>query len=334
MSYFIRVNSGIDSIYVLTQYKAQSVLEHIQRGWIHRVAGRDSFINVVPAQMQMGKDWYRGTADAVYQNQVMILQFDPDLVLVFAADHIYKMNIRQMIDFHLEVGAKATVACLPVPRSEASSFGVLGVDSQMHVTEFLEKPEDPPGMPGDPKNSLASMGNYIFDPDTLVRILQEDAEREDSLHDFGRNIFPAFREVGQAYAYDFAKNRIPGLAHADERGYWRDVGTIESYYEANLDLKEVQPQLNLYNWKWPIMTSNFNDPPAKFVFDDAGRRGMALQSAVSSGCILAGGYAKDSILGRNVFLDAGAEVYDSVLLDNVYIGPGATANLRSCRDSS
>ena len=185
------VNSGIDSIYVLTQYKAQSVLEHIQRGWIHRVAGRDSFINVVPAQMQMGKDWYRGTADAVYQNQVLIRQFDPDLVLVFAADHIYKMNIRQMIDFHLEIGSKATVACLPVPRSEAGSFGVVGVDSQMRVTEFLEKPEDPPGMPGDPQRSFVSMGNYIFDPDTLIGILQEDAEREDSLHDFGRNIFPA-----------------------------------------------------------------------------------------------------------------------------------------------
>ena len=315
------VNSNIDSIYVLTQYKAQSVLEHIQRGWIHRVAGRDSFINVVPAQMQMGTDWYQGTADAVYQNLMLIQQFDPDLVLIFAADHIYKMNIRQMIDFHLEVGSKATVACLPVPRSEAGSFGIVGVDSQMHVTEFLEKPTDPPGMPDDPESSFASMGNYIFDPDTLIKILKEDAEREDSHHDFGRNILPAVSETGQAYAYDFAKNRIPGLAHADEKSYWRDVGTIESYYEANMDLKEVQPQLNLYNWKWPIMTSNFNDPPAKFVFDDAGRRGMAVQSAVSSGCILAGGYVKDSVLGRNVFLDAGAEVYDSILLDNVYIGP-------------
>ncbi|HKZ51915.1 MAG TPA: glucose-1-phosphate adenylyltransferase [Candidatus Acidoferrales bacterium] len=317
------VNSSITAIYVLTQYKAQSVLEHIQRGWIRRVTGRNSFIQVVPAQMQLGSSWYRGTANAVYQNLNLLHAFEPDLVVVFGADHVYKMNIRQMVDFHLDRGAQATVACLRVPRTAASSFGVVQVDERGKIERFLEKPAEPPGLPSNPDLSLASMGNYVFDPAVLIEVLRADAARSDSTHDFGHDIFPEFARSGLAYAYDFAQNRIPGSLIEEELAYWRDVGTIETYYEANLDLKNVQPQLNLYNWKWPIMTARFNDPPAKFVFDEAQRRGLVVQSIVSPGCILAGGYAKDSVLGRNVFLDAASEVRDSILFDNVYIGPGA-----------
>ena len=315
------VHSGITSIYVLTQYKAQSVLEHIQDGWVDRVAGRGQFITVVPAQMQLGLRWYRGTADAVHQNLNLIEEFAPEVVAIFGADHIYKMNIRQMIDFHRESGAKATVACLPTPRAEASSFGIATVDDRLQVKEFLEKPENPPAIPGRPDFSFASMGNYIFDPKTLLEVLRSDADDPDSRHDFGQNILPALTQSGVVYAYDFAQNRIPGSSLKEELAYWRDVGTIESYYDASLDLKNVQPQLNLFNWKWPILTANYNDPPAKFVFDEEGRRGVAAQAVVSPGCILAGGFAKDSILGRNVFLDAGSEVRDSIILDNVHVGP-------------
>jgi len=317
------VNSGITAIYILTQYKGQSVLEHVQRAWMQRVTGRDSFIQVVPAQMQRGEDWYQGTADAVHQNLNLLRQYNPDIVLVFGADHIYKMNIRQMVEFHLESKAKASVACLPMPRASAASFGVMEVDARSKIKKFLEKPADPPGMPGHEELSLVSMGNYVFNTATLTEALAADEARPDSAHDFGRNIFPALAGDGRAYAYDFTQNRIPGSFLKEELGYWRDAGTLETYFEANLDLKNVQPQLNLYNWKWPIMSANYNDPPAKFVFDEEGRRGESVQSVVSPGCILAGGYAKDSILGRNVFLDAGCEVHDSILLDNVYIGPGA-----------
>ena len=317
------VNSGIRSIYVLTQYKAQSLLQHIQHGWMNRVSGRDNFIHVVPAQMQLGAGWYRGTADAVYQNMNLVHQFDPDVVVVFGADHIYKMNIRQMVEYHLELAAKATVACLPVPRAQASTLGVVAVDERNQIKEFLEKPAEPPGLPAQPDLALGSMGNYVFEPRTLVETLRADAADPNSAHDFGADVLPALIGSGVVYAYDFSQNRIPGSFLKEELAYWRDVGSIEAYYEANLDLKNVQPQLNLYNWKWPIMTANFNDPPAKFVFDEAGRRGEAVQSVVSPGCILAGGFAKDSVLGRNVFLDAGSEVHDSIILDSVYIGPGA-----------
>lgn len=317
------VNSGIHAIYVLTQYKAQSILEHIQRGWMHRVAGRDAFIRVVPAQMQLGPDWYQGTADAVFQNINLIEQFQPDVVVVFGADHIYKMQIRQMINFHLESRAKASVACVPVSREQASEFGILSVDERGKVLRFVEKPDKPPTLPHNSELALASMGNYALDPKTLVETLRADAERPDSAHDFGRSILPTLPDTCAMYAYDFSLNRIPGSHAPEERAYWRDVGTIETYYEATLDLKNVQPQLNLFNWKWPIITTSFNDPPAKFVFDEEGRRGTAIQSVVSPGCILAGGYVKDSVLGRNIFLDAGCEVRESILLDNVYVGPRA-----------
>lgn len=317
------VNSDINAIYVLTQYKAQSVLEHIQRGWMTRAMGRDSFINAVPAQMQTGQSWYRGTADAIYQNLERLVEFEPDVVAVFGADHIYKMNIRQMVDQHLEAGARATVACLRVPSVQASAFGVAAVDSTTRITGFVEKPAEPPTVPGDPDASLVSMGNYVFDPTALVDALRSDAEDAASAHDFGRDILPRLVAEGVVYAHDFSANLIPGVGDEGEQGYWRDVGTLDAYFEANLDLKNVTPQLNLYNWEWPIHTATYNDPPAKFVFDEPGRRGEAVQSIVSPGCILAGGFAKDSILGRNVVLHSGSEVVESVLMDNVDIGRGA-----------
>jgi len=316
------VNSGITAIYVLTQYKAQSVLEHIQNGWMNRVAGHSSFVQVVPAQMQISNRWYRGTADAIYQNIDLLRRFRPDVVVVFGADHIYKMNIQQMIDFHLEVGAKACVACLTVPRESATAFGVVDVDAKGRVKGFLEKPSDPPGMPDHPEFSLVSMGNYTFDPSVLVDALKADAERKESSHDFGKDIFPSLTGQGLAWAYDFSKNRIPGGSAKEEHGYWQDVGTIEAYYEANLDLKNPLPRLNLYNWKWPIVTARFNDPPVKFVFGEGRSTGVAM-SIISSGCIVAGGSVTDSVFGRNVYVDKGGQVENSIVMDNVYIGPGA-----------
>ncbi len=316
------VNSGIRSVYVLTQYKAQSLVEHVQRAWGSRNSHSD-FVTVVPAQMRMGESWYRGTADSVFQNFHMVEDCKPDLLLVFGADHIYKMNVRQMVDFHRERDALATVACIPVAKEEASSFGIMEVDSQGRIVGFEEKPkENPKTIPGDPTKCLASMGNYIFQPDVLAEALLADARRE-SRHDFGHDVIPSFLETGRAYAYNFYENRIPGAKTIEENCYWRDVGTIDAYYEAAVDLKNVVPALNLYAWEWPIMTASYSDPPLKMVFDEAARRGQVLQSTVAGGCIIAGGFVKDSILGRNVFVDEGAEVRDSVIFDNVYIGKGA-----------
>ncbi|MBI2818194.1 MAG: glucose-1-phosphate adenylyltransferase [Acidobacteria bacterium] len=317
------VHSGINSIYILTQYKAQPLIDHVYRGWTQRVSGRDQFITVVPAQMQLGTEWYRGTADSVYQNLNLVDQYNPDVVLIFGADHIYKMNIAQMVRFHRDSGAKATVACLPVPREEASQFGIIDVDARGKVLSLIEKPDKPPGMPGNPGKSLASMGNYAFDPNLLREVLQEIGGNSEGQHDFGHNVLPGLADSGVVWAYDFSQNRIPGTAAGEEEAYWRDVGTLEAYYDANMDLKNVQPCLNLFNWKWPILTVNYNDPPTKFVFDDNGRRGELIQSTVAAGCIIAGGRAKDSILGRNVVLDAGSEVRESILMDNVHIGAGA-----------
>jgi glucose-1-phosphate adenylyltransferase len=315
------VHSKVSAIYVLTQYKAQSLLEHLQAGWIHQ-SGPDSFITAVPAQMQSGAEWYRGTADAIYQNLRLLDRTRPEIVAVFGADHIYKMNVRQMIDFHVRRDAAATIACLPVPVAEAADFGVVIVDESWRVIGFEEKPTAPREIPDRPGWALVSMGNYLFRTGVLVEVLRADAADATSAHDFGRSILPRMVDVYPVYAYDFLRNRIPRESES-EVSYWRDIGTIDAYFTANLDLKDVQPKLNLYNWSWPIRTVSFTDPPAKFVFDEQGRRGEAVQSVVCSGCILSGGYVKDSVLGRNVFVDEGAEVFESVILDNVFIGKRA-----------
>lgn len=319
------VNSGINAIYVLTQYKAQSLISHIQRAWWFVGGMQDAFATVVPAQMQIGDMWYRGTADAIYQNLNLIEQYGPDAVAVFGADHIYKMNIRQMADFHFDKGAAATVACLPVPAEEVKPFGVIEADDDFRIRDFVEKPDPDaaPRMPGNPDLAMVSMGNYIFDTNVLIDVLVQDAAQSGP-HDFGQSIFPNMVKRMDVYAYDFSSNRIPVHRGFEvERPYWRDVGTIESYFEASMDLKSVQPELNLFNWAWPIMSANFNTPPAKFVFDDDSRRGEAIQSLITGGCIIAGGLVKDSVLGRNIVVDERSEVIESILMDNVVIGRGA-----------
>jgi glucose-1-phosphate adenylyltransferase len=315
------VNSGCERIYVLTQYKAQSLLEHLQRAWI-TVGSRDSFITAVPAQMRAGGSWYRGTADAIHQNLNLLHRSDPTIVAVFGADHIYKMNVQQMVDFHVERRSDCTVACLPVPVDQARSLGVVEIDEHGRIVRFYEKPQKPVEMPHHKGYALASMGNYLFDRRKMIEVLEADAGDPSSSHDFGKDLIPGMIENGRVFAYDFQRNSIP-LATEDERSYWRDIGTLDAYFQANLDLKNVVPKLNLYSWSWPIRTASYNDPPAKFVFDEEGRRGQAVQSIVAGGCILAGGRVKDSVLGRNVLVEAGAEVVDSILLDNVRVEHGA-----------
>jgi glucose-1-phosphate adenylyltransferase len=315
------VNSGIHRIYVLTQYKAQSLLEHLQDTWV-RSFGRDSFITAVPAQMQAGSTWYQGTADAIHQNLRLLDRTRPDLVAVFGGDHIYKMNVGQMVDFHRESGARATVASLPVPKKDASAFGVIRIDDDWRITGFEEKPESPSEIPGRPGWSLVSMGNYIFDTATLNQYLCEDASHSESVHDFGKSILPEMVSSLPVYAYDFQRNLIP-LETTGESAYWRDIGTLDAYFEANLDLKNVEPKLNVYNWDWPIRAVSYSDPPVKFVFDEKHRRGEAVQSLVAGGCIISGGHVKDSVLGRNIHVDDGAVIENCIILDNCWIQKGA-----------
>lgn len=317
------INSGIYSTYVLIQFKSQSLLQHIRDGWDFGGLLKNQFIIPVPAQMRSaGETWYRGTADAVYQNINLIEQADPHLVCIFGADHIYRMNIREMIEFHEQKRAQATVAAIPVTREEAREFGVIECTADGRITGFHEKKENAPTMPGRPDMCYASMGNYIFSTGLLLKELYADAENENSSHDFGRDILPSLVGRAELFSYDFNTNRIPGDP-ANVAAYWRDVGTIDAYYDANMDLRSVNPSLNLYNREWKLRTAGFEDPPAKFVFDEDGRRGAAVDSIVSGGTILAGGYVKGSVLGRGVRVHAGAQVEDSILFDNVDIGRNA-----------
>ncbi len=314
------VNSGVLSIYVLVQFKSQSLLQHLREGW--EVSGllKNHFIIPVPAQMRTpGEDWYRGTADAIYQNINLIEQADPHIVCIFGADHIYRMNIRDMIEFHVNKRAKVTVAAIPVEQKYASEFGVIETDDDYAIRGFHEKRADAPTMPGRSDHVFASMGNYIFSTDVLLRELYADAEREDSAHDFGRDILPGLIGRTEMFAYDFQSNHIPGDP-PNQVAYWRDVGTIDAYFEASMDLRSVAPELNLYNRAWPLRTAGYYDAPAKFIFDDEGRRGQAVDSIVAGGAILSGGNVKNSIIGRGVKVHAGATIEDSVIFDNCDIG--------------
>jgi len=314
------VNSGIHSIYVLTQFLSQSLLQHLSEGW--QVSGllKSHFIINVPAQMRSeNESWYRGTADAIYQNMNLIEQSDPHLVAIFGADHIYRMNVAAMIDFHRAKRADVTVAAIPVARSHAHEFGVIEVNEEGRIVAFHEKNPNAPTMPGDPHRVYASMGNYIFSTPTLLELLTADAKTPGSHHDFGKDILPRLAGKAPMYAYNFESNRIPGEVE-DSVPYWRDVGTIEAYYEANMDLNNVKPDLNLYNREWPVRSTSYPDPPAKFVFEEEGRRGEALDSIVSGGCILSGGLVRKSILGRGVRVHAGAEVEGCVIMDDCDIG--------------
>ena len=314
------INSGIYAIYVLTQFKAQSLLNHIKEGWQFGSLLADHFIIPVPAQMQNGDKWYLGTADAIYQNINLIEDFSPDLVAIFGADHVYRMDIQQMINFHLEKNAKVTVAVNPVPCAEANSFGIVEVDRDYRIVHFEEKPTSPRCMLDNPHLALASMGNYIFDAGFLAQELNRDAQRE-SEHDFGKAVLPSL--IGkEVYAYNYQTNKIPGENNG-RPNYWKDVGTIESYYEANMELRSVYPWFNLYNKKWPLKTVSYSDPPAKFVVDHLGTHGEAFNSIISEGCIVSGGKVFNSVLGRNVFVDSQSLIEDSIVSSQVQIGKGA-----------
>jgi glucose-1-phosphate adenylyltransferase len=314
------VNSGIYSTYVLIQFKSQSLLQHLRDGWEVTGLLKEHFIIPVPAQMRSPEEnWYRGTADAIYQNINLIEQADPHYVVIFGADHIYRMNIREMLEFHMHKRSQATIASIPVPKDQAAEFGVLETAPDGSVVGFYEKDSSAPTMPDDRTRVYASMGNYVFSTNLLLRELYADAQRPGSSHDFGRDILPSLVGRAPMFSYDFQTNRIPGDPQL-QQPYWRDVGTIDAYYDASMDLRAVTPALNLYNRQWPLRTAGYPDPPAKFIFDDQGRRGQAIDSIVSGGTILSGGMVRASVLGRHVRLHSGAVVEDSVIFDNCDIG--------------
>jgi glucose-1-phosphate adenylyltransferase len=313
------VNSEMAALYVLVQYKSQSLIEHLRQAW--RTSGilPDYFITVVPPQMRFGPAWYRGTADAVLQNLNVVDDFNPDIVAIFGADHIYRMDIRQMVEFHSKKNAGVTIAVIPVDKKYAKEFGVIEVDKDGRIIGFVEKREDAPTMPGDPTKVLASMGNYIFSSELLLKMVYEDVKNPESSHDFGKDILPALIGKVEMFAYDFQTNRIAGDP-PEGMPYWRDVGTLDAYYEASMDVRAIDPPLNLYNRQWPLRTSGYSDPPAKFAFDEEQRRGQAIDSMVSGGCIISGGIVKRSVVGRWVRVHSGALVEDSIVFDNVDIG--------------
>jgi glucose-1-phosphate adenylyltransferase len=314
------VNSGIYSIYVLTQFRSQSLLQHLGEGWQFGGLLRSHFIINVPAQMRSENEtWYQGTADAIFQNINLVEQSNPHVVAIFGGDHIYRMNIASMIDFHMARHAEVTVAAKPVAREYAAEFGVIEAHEDGRILAFHEKNPKAPTMPGDANRVYASMGNYIFSTRTLLDLLKADAQDPNSRHDFGMDILPKLAGNAPIYAYNFETNRIPGEAK-DAIPYWRDVGTIEAYYEANMDLNHIKPELNLYNREWPVRSTSYPDPPAKFAFDDPNRRGEAIDSIVSGGCILSGGVVRKSVLGRGVRVHTGALVEGCVIMDNCDIG--------------
>ena len=314
------INSGIYSIYVLLQFKSQSLLQHLRDGWQFAGLLKNQFIIPVPAQMRSpAETWYQGTADAAFQNLNLIEQADPHIVAIFGADHIYRMNIREMIEYHERKRADITVAAIPVDKKYAAELGVIETEADGRIIGFHEKNADAPCLPGDSGRVYASMGNDIFSTRLLLDVLHADAEDEQSTHDFGRDILPGLIGRVPMYAYDFQTNPIPGEPPG-KQPYWRDVGTIDAYYEANMDIRSVDPELNLYNRQWPLITAGYSDPPAKFVFDEEGRRGQCINSVVAGGTILSGGMARNSVLGRYVRLHSGALVEDSIIFDNCDIG--------------
>jgi glucose-1-phosphate adenylyltransferase len=281
------LNSGIRRIGVITQYKSHSLLQHLQRGWAFLKSEMNEFVDLMPAQQRTeGENWYSGTADAVYQNQDIIEAYGPDYIVVLAGDHIYKMNYALMLADHVAKKRECTVACIAVPKGEASAFGVMAVDENDMVIDFVEKPADPPSMPGRPDLALASMGIYIFNAPYLFRALEKDLANPDSQHDFGKDIIPAAVREGQAAAHPFELSAV--ATRSGEQPYWRDVGTVDAFWDANIDLTATVPMLNLYDTNWPIWTYQAQLPPAKFVHNQGDRRGMAIESVVSGGCIVSG----------------------------------------------
>ena len=311
------VNSGIRQIAILTQYKAQPLIAHVQHGWSYLRGEFGEFIEVVPAQQQTGPNWYQGTADAVYQNIELILSHRPKHVLVLAGDHIYKMDYGPMIAYHVEKGADVTMGVVEVPASESRHFGVLTATEWNRVTKFSEKPQVPDTLPGKPDSILASMGIYVFNTRLLEMLLREDAENEASSHDFGKEILPkAIAGTLQVFAYPFQDVKTRA------QSYWRDVGTLDAYYEANLELVHVEPELNIYDEDWPIWTYQVHQPPAKFILDEDGRRGLAINSMVSAGCVISGAYVRESLLFSNVRVEERSAIERAVILPNTRVGSG------------
>lgn len=309
------MNSGIRRVGILTQYKSHSLNLHIQRGWGFLRGELGEFVELLPAQQRIDEtSWYTGTANAVYQNLDILRNHDPRFVLVLAGDHVYKMDYGPMLAYHVEQNADMTVGCIEVPLGEASAFGVMSVGSDNRVTQFLEKPAQPEGMPGAPELALASMGIYVFNTDFLYEQLIKDADNRNSAHDFGKDIIPAVIESYRVMAYPF---RDPVTR---QRAYWRDVGTVDAFWRANMELIGVTPELNLYDREWPIWTYQEQWPPAKFVFNDEGRRGMAVDSMVSGGCIISGGTVRRSLLFSNVMVQSHSLIEDSVVLPDVVVG--------------
>ncbi|SFR60576.1 glucose-1-phosphate adenylyltransferase [Thiomicrospira sp. ALE5] len=311
------VNSGIRKIGVLTQYKSHSLIRHVQRAWSFMRYEEGEFVELLPAQQRIDKEWYKGTADALYQNLDIVRRHTPEYVMVLGGDHIYSMDYSKMLYTHAQSGADVTIGCIEVPRMEATGFGVMSVNDQFKITKFTEKPADPEAMPGKPDKALASMGIYIFSTEFLFQKLIEDHDNPDSSNDFGKDIIPSIISEFNVQAYPFVDDK-------DQPAYWRDVGTLESYWQASLDLCSITPELNLYNRDWPIWTYQAQMPPAKFAFDDEGRRGQAIDSMISAGCILSGAKVKRSVISSGCFLHSYTMVKDSVLLPRVEVG-------RNCR---
>jgi glucose-1-phosphate adenylyltransferase len=315
------VNTGLRKIVVLTQYLSHSLDRHMAQTWrLSPLLG--NYVVSVPAQMRTGRHWFAGSADAIFQNLNILGDEEPDYVVVFGADHIYRMDVTPMLEQHVESGAALTVAAIPVPLAEASAFGIIDADGDGRIRSFLEKPDEPPPMPTDPERAFASMGNYIFTTKSLVEAVTADAAEPDSKHDMGANIVPRLVATGEAWVYDFGGNRVPGQSER-EHGYWRDVGTLDAYFQASMDLVAVEPIFDLYNREWPILTWQFPHPPAKFVHESGERVGRAVNSLVAGGVIVSGGFVRRSILSPRVRVHSFARVEESVLFDNVHVGRNA-----------
>ncbi|HUW26342.1 MAG TPA: glucose-1-phosphate adenylyltransferase [Gallionella sp.] len=317
------VNSGIRHIGVATQYKSHSLIRHIQRGWSFLSGQFGESVDLLPAQQRVSEEhWYQGTADAVYQNLDIVREIDPDFVLVLAGDHVYKMDYGKLLAFHVENKADVTVACLEVPVADAVAFGVMGVDENSRVVKFEEKLANPATIPGKPDRSLASMGIYVFNTRFLFEQLIRDADDPHSGHDFGRDVIPYIVHKHRVFAQSFEQSCV-GM-NGEKEPYWRDAGTIDAYWEANMELTKVVPDLNMYDQEWPIWTHQEQLPPAKFVFDEDGRRGMTIDSLVSGGCIISGSTVRRSLLFSEVCVDSYCNIEDSVLLPKVHVGRHVT----------
>lgn len=316
------VNSGIRRIGVATQYKAHSLIRHLQRGWNFFAAERNESIDILPASQRVDEgQWYLGTADAVTQNIDIIEGYEPEYILILAGDHIYKQDYSLMLKQHVETGADVTVGCIEVPREEGKAFGVMAVDDNDRILDFVEKPADPPPMPGHPDQALASMGIYVFKTDFLIELLQADAKSDTSEHDFGKDIIPGLVAKGKAYAHPFSRSCV--MSGLEQTPYWRDVGTIDAFWQANIDLTDFEPELDIYDHTWPIWTYAEITPPAKFIHDEEDRRGMAVSSMVSGGCIVSGARLNRCLLHTGVRANSYSELEGVVAMPYVEIGRGA-----------